>query len=56
MLYDVQGKVKEGERIAKKELFSKIFAKIENVVSQSSGGVVRAAGCFYDPEIVFPND
>ena len=36
--------------------FAKLCSKIENVVSQSSGGVVRATGCFYDSEIMFPND
>ena len=29
---------------------------MENVVSQSLGGVVGATGCFYDPEIMIPND
>ena len=29
---------------------------MENAVSQSSGGVVGATGCFYDPEIMIPND
>ena len=33
-----------------------IIAKIETVVSQSSGGVGITTGCLYYPEMVFPND
>ena len=35
--------------------FPKYFSKMKNDVSQSSEGVVRATGCFYDPEIMLPN-
>ena len=47
---------KEGSTKDKEAIISKIFFKIKNVVSQSSGGVVRATCCFYDPEIMLPND
>ena len=48
--------IKEGQRWSNKEIISKVFLKMENVVSQSSGRVVWAAGCFYDPEIMLSND
>ena len=32
-----------------------MLAKIEIVVSQSSGGVGMTTGCFHHPEMVLPN-
>ena len=52
MLYCIQGRLKKG----KEGNISKCPSKIKNVVSRSSGGVVRAAGCSYESEIMLPND
>ena len=55
MQHGIQGKVNEAQRRTTFKVLPKIFDKIENAVSQSSEGVVRATGCSYDPEMTLPN-
>ena len=56
MQHGIQGKVNEAQRRTTFKVVPKLFDKIENVVSQSSEGVVRATGCLYDPEMILHND
>ena len=56
MHHGIQGKVNEAQRRTTFKVVPKMLDKIENVVSQSSEGVVRATSCLHDPEMILHND